>query len=44
MYQCPEDLPKKQTIRCELKIIKTDDELREKYGPVKFYIRKGSDE
>jgi len=42
-YDCPQNLPRKKTLRCELKIIKADDELREKYGPVKFYIKKGSD-
>jgi len=43
IYKSPDDLPSDKLLVCEVKIIESDTELENTYGPVRFYIRKDSD-
>lgn len=43
-YNCPEDLPTDTLVLCEVKVVQPDRDLNRTYGPIKFYIRKMSDE
>jgi len=43
-YSCPSNLPRNQLIICKVTIIEPDYELFKKYGPVRFYVQKMSDE
>lgn len=43
-YYVPDELPADKIIVCEIKIIEPDDGLLKKYGPVRFFIQKDSDE
>ena len=42
-YKCPEDLPVNKKIIFKVKVIEPDEYLAAHYGPVKFYVAKGSD-
>ncbi len=42
-YKVPKDLPLDERISCEFSVSDLDMEFVEKYGPVKFFIRKLSD-
>lgn len=44
VYHCPNDLPKNELVTCKVSIIEFEKEFFDKYGPVKFYVQKMSEE
>lgn len=42
-YKTPNELPIGEIMECEIIVIRPDDNLSNRYGPVKFYIQKMSD-